>query len=75
MISCFGTKGLTDKIAEASSHLKELEEIIFCFDNDDAGKKAVKKYAEEFKNFKVSTVELPSKDVNEALQLCDEISL
>jgi len=31
-----------------------------------------KKYAEEFKNFKVSTVELPSKDVNETLQLYDE---
>lgn len=31
-----------------------------------------KKYAEEFKNFKVSTVELPSKDVNETLQLHDE---
>jgi len=38
MISFFGTKGLTEEIAEASSQLKELQEIIFCFDNDDAGK-------------------------------------
>ncbi len=72
LISCFGTNGLTEEITEAISQLKELEEIIFCFDNDDAGKKAVKKYAEEFKNYKVSTVELPSKDVNETLQLHDE---
>lgn len=72
LISCFGTNGLTEEITEAISQLKELEEIIFCFDNDDAGKKAVRKYAEEFKNYKVSTVELPSKDVNETLQLHDE---
>jgi len=72
LISCFGANGLTEEISEAISQLKELEEIIFCFDNDDAGKKAVKKYAEEFKNYKVSTVELPSKDVNETLQLHDE---
>ncbi|MDH6254482.1 DNA primase [Chryseobacterium sp. H1D6B] len=72
LISCFGTNGLTEEITEAISQLKELEEIIFCFDNDDAGNKAVKKYAEGFKNYKVSTVELPSKDVNETLQLHDE---
>lgn len=72
LISCFGTNGLNDEILKAIKELPELEEIIFCFDNDDAGKKAVKKYAEEFKNYKVSTIELPNNDVNETLQLHDE---
>ncbi len=72
LISCFGTNGLNDEILKAIKELKELEEIIFCFDNDDAGKKAVKKYAEEFKSYKVSTIELPNNDVNETLQLHDE---
>lgn len=72
VISCFGTNGLNEEILKAIKELKDLEEIIFCFDSDDAGKKVVKKYAEEFKNYKVSTVELPNKDVNETLQLHDE---
>ncbi|ASW72861.1 hypothetical protein CJF12_00175 [Chryseobacterium piperi] len=72
VISCFGTNGLNEEILTAIKELKELEEIIFCFDNDDAGKKAVKKYAEEFKSYKVSTVELPNNDINETLQLHDE---
>ncbi|AZB28694.1 toprim domain-containing protein [Chryseobacterium balustinum] len=72
LISCFGTNGLNEEILQAIKSLENLEEIIFCFDSDDAGKKAVKKYAEEFKNYKVSTVELPNNDVNETLQLHDE---
>jgi len=72
LISCFGTNGLNEEILKAIKELKDLEEIIFCFDNDDAGKKAVNKYAEEFKSYKVSIVELPNKDVNETLQLHDE---
>ena len=72
IIACFGTNGLTEEILTAIKELKELEEIIFCFDNDDAGKKAVKKYAEEFKNYKVSTIDLPNNDINETLQLHDE---
>ncbi|AZI41153.1 CHC2 zinc finger domain-containing protein [Epilithonimonas vandammei] len=72
LISCFGTNGLNEEILKAIQELKELEEIIFCFDNDDAGRKAVKKYAEEFRNYKVSTIELPNNDVNETLQLHDE---
>ncbi|MGL6129978.1 CHC2 zinc finger domain-containing protein [Chryseobacterium artocarpi] len=72
IIACFGTNGLAEEILNAIKELKELEEIIFCFDNDDAGKKAVKKYAEEFRNYKVSTLELPNNDINETLQLHDE---
>lgn len=76
LISCFGTNGLNDEIIEAISQLKELEEIIFCFDNDDAGKVAVAKYSnvlmEQFTNVKISSVELPNKDINETLQLHNE---
>ena len=72
LISCFGTNGLNEEILNSIKELKQLEEVIFCFDNDEAGRKAVKKYAEEFRNYKVSTIELPNKDVNETLQLHDE---
>ncbi len=76
LISCFGTNGLNEEILTAIQELKELEEIIFCFDQDDAGKKAVKKCAEllkkECKSVTLSEVEVPNNDVNETLQLHDE---
>ena len=76
LISCFGTNGLNEEILKAIRDLPELEEIIFCFDNDDAGNKAVEKYSNlimnEFENLKITSVELPNNDVNETLQLHDE---
>lgn len=69
LLACYGTNGLNEEIQNAILDLKELEEIIFAFDNDDAGHQAVKKYAELFKNVKTTTLELPSKDLNETLQL------
>ncbi|AZB30322.1 CHC2 zinc finger domain-containing protein [Chryseobacterium balustinum] len=76
LISCFGTNGLNDEILQAIKSLENLEEIIFCFDNDKAGKEAIKKHAENLRVMnpavQVSSVELPNKDVNETLQLHDE---
>ena len=69
LLACYGTNGLNEEIQKAILELKELDEIIFCFDNDDAGKEAIKKYAELFKNIKTTTLELPNKDINETLQL------
>jgi DNA primase len=69
VLACYGTNGLNEEIQNAILDLKELEEIIFAFDNDEAGNEAVKKYAEQFKQYKISTLELPSKDINETLQL------
>ena len=73
LIACFGTNGLNEEILKAIKSLKNLEEIIFAFDNDSAGKEAVKKYAKllktELQNIKITTLELPNKDVNEVLQL------
>jgi DNA primase len=76
LISCFGTNGLNDEILKAIKELPELEEIIFCFDNDDAGRKAVGKYGkllqENISEIKISSVELINKDINETLQLHNE---
>ncbi len=76
LISCFGTNGLNEEILNAIKELEKLEEIIFCFDNDDAGRKAVEKYGEILKNERLTAslkaVELPNKDVNETLQLHSE---
>jgi DNA primase catalytic core len=69
LISCYGTNGLNEEIQKAILNLKELEEIIFAFDNDDAGNEAVKRYSEQLKKYKISTLELPNKDINETLQL------
>ena len=76
LISCFGTNGLNGEILNAIKNLEKLEEIIFCFDQDDAGQKAVKKYSENLRVMnpavQLSNVELPNNDVNETLQLHDE---
>ena len=76
LLSCFGANGLNDEMTVAVSQLKQLEEIIFCFDNDKAGKEAVAKYSKLLKEHlpskQMSAVELPCKDVNETLQLHNE---
>ncbi len=59
LISCFGTNGLNEEMTEAVSQLKQLEEIIFCFDNDKAGKEAVEKYSKLLKEH------LPSKQMDD----------
>ena len=73
LISCYGTNGLNEEIQNAIAELKELEEIIFCFDNDDPGKEAINKYGalfmNEYKNIKITALKLPNKDINETLQL------
>jgi DNA primase len=73
LLACYGTNGLNEEIQNAIKELKQLEEIIFCFDNDEAGKEAVNKYgamfANEYPNLKLTTLELPNKDINETLQL------
>lgn len=72
VLSCYGTNGLTAEHTEPVSQLKQLEEIIFFFDNDTAGKEAAKKYGAmlkaDYPDLKLTKVELPGKDVNETLQ-------
>lgn len=73
VLACYGTNGLNEEIQKAILELPELEEIIFCFDNDEAGKEAVKKYANQLRitneKLRITTLELPNKDINETLQL------
>lgn len=69
LLACYGTNGLSEEIQSAIQELQQLEEIIFAFDNDEAGNEAVKKYATQFKQYKISSIELPNKDINETLQL------
>ncbi|MBK7883596.1 MAG: toprim domain-containing protein [Chitinophagaceae bacterium] len=77
IIAAYGTNRLNEEMKAAITGLKQLTEIIFTFDNDEAGNKAVKKYAEELKQLlpgiTLSKIVLPCKDVNETLQVhCDE---
>lgn len=76
LIACFGTNGLNEEILKAIKDLKQIEEIIFAFDNDTAGKEAINKYAklllEEISGIKISVLEPINKDINETLQLHNE---
>lgn len=73
ILSLFGTNGLTEEHQQAIKELKELEEIIFFLNGDEAGNKAVTKYAPMFKaeypNLKITNVAVPqNEDVNSLLQ-------
>jgi DNA primase len=76
ILSCYGTNGLTEEHQNAIKDLKQLEEIIFFFDNDDAGRAAVGKYisflADEYPKLKISQAHPINKDINETLQLHNE---
>ncbi|QYS92416.1 toprim domain-containing protein [Flavobacterium covae] len=76
LIACFGTNGLNDEILKAIKELKQLEEIIFAFDNDTAGRTATANYSkvilELIPGIKISVLEPINKDINQTLQLHDE---
>jgi DNA primase/ABC-type dipeptide/oligopeptide/nickel transport system ATPase component len=71
LLASYGTNRLNEEIQNAIKELPNLKELIFAFDNDDAGNTAVTKYAEDLKkllpNIIISKLELPCKDVNETL--------
>ena len=72
VIAAYGANGLTDEIKKAIQELKQLNEIIFVFDNDEAGTTAVEKYSKELNgllpSIAISSVTVPLKDVNETAQ-------
>src|SRR5690606_28506435 len=76
VLACYGTNGLTEEHQQAIRDLPQLEEIIFFFDNDTAGKEAVKKYGSmlkaEYPKLKLTIAEPINKDINETLQGHDE---
>ena len=72
LLAAYGTNRLNDEMKAAVAALKQLKEIIFAFDNDEAGNKAVLKYKEELQTLLpqiiFTKIILPNKDVNETLQ-------
>lgn len=73
ILSCYGTNGLTEEHEQAIQSLEHLEEIIFFFDGDEAGAKAVHKYTETIKQLKpsvkITSVNTPEgEDVNSLAQ-------
>jgi DNA primase len=69
ILACYGTNGLTKEHLSAITKLASLQEIIFAFDGDGAGDKAVAKYAAQLKELlpgvNISKLELPAgEDIN-----------
>jgi DNA primase len=76
LLAAYGTNRLNDEMQTAIKELQQLKEIIFAFDNDEAGRQAAIKYATQLKeqlpNIIFTKIELPCKDVNETLQAHNE---
>ncbi len=73
VLSCYGTNGLTEEHEQAIKELQQLDEVIFFFDGDEAGQKAVEKYTETIKHLKpgvkVTSINTPEgEDVNSLAQ-------
>ena len=73
ILSLYGTNGFTEEHQTSIRKLKHLTEIIFFLNGDEAGNKAVAKYAPmlkaEYPNLKITSVAVPeNEDVNSLLQ-------
>lgn len=69
ILACYGTNGLTSEHEAAIVGLGQLQEIIFAFDGDEAGRKAVEKYSSSLKErlpyVQLSSIVLPDgEDIN-----------
>ena len=72
-LALYGTNGFTEEHSQAIRELELLEEVIFFFDGDEAGEKAIKKWTPEIKRIneklKITYVNTPKgEDVNSLLQ-------
>jgi DNA primase len=73
LLALYGTNGFTEEHQQSIRALRELEEIIFFLNGDEAGNKAVAKYAPmlkaEYPNLKITSIAVPqNEDVNSLLQ-------
>jgi len=73
VLALYGTNGLTDEHLQAINGLKQLEEVIFMLDGDDAGRSATMKHGTALQallpKVKLTAVEMPEgEDVNSLLQ-------
>jgi len=72
ILALYGTNGLTPEHSKAIKELPELQEIIFFFDGDEAGKKAAVKtshdLSQQLPGIKLTSVETPeNEDINSLL--------
>jgi DNA primase len=73
VLACYGTNGFTEEHEQAVRELEQLDEVIFFFDGDEAGRKAVEKYTEQIKQLKpsvkITNINTPEgEDVNSLAQ-------
>ena len=73
LLALYGTNGFTEEHQQSIRTLQQLEEIIFFLNGDEAGNKAVAKYAPmlkaEYPNLRITNVAVPqNEDVNSLLQ-------
>lgn len=73
VLALYGTNGLTDEHRQVIKELELLQEVIFFFDGDEAGEKAVRDWVTEIKNInkklKITYVNTPkNEDVNSLIQ-------
>ncbi len=78
VLACYGVNGLNEEIQQAIKELDQLEEIIFCFDNDDAGNTSAQNYAEMlfamYPYIKITNLNIRT-DINEDVQLANNVSI
>lgn len=77
VLALYGTNGLTDEHLQAILSLKQLEEIVFLLNGDDAGRAATTKHATALHallpDVQLTTVPVPDgEDVNSLLQTHDD---
>jgi len=73
VLSLYGTNGLTEEHLQAIKELKQLEEVVFFFDGDNAGNEAINKYSEVIREIhptiKITKVNTPeNEDINSLVQ-------
>ncbi len=73
VLALYGTNGFTKDHEQAIKELDVLEEVVLFFDGDEAGKAAVKKYADQLQrikpNIKISYIDTPEgEDPNSLFQ-------
>ena len=65
---CVGESGAWKQIKNHYEWFNRFEQIIVCFDNDDAGKKAVNDLVKVLPKGKMFVMAIPDKDINDMLQ-------
>ncbi len=73
VLALYGTNGFNNEHSKVLSQLKQLKEVVFFLDGDDAGRKAISKYSKEIHNLRpeitISKVQTPeNEDPNSLIQ-------